>query len=190
MRTSTSSTELPELEGPTAVSSLPELLEIGAIVRPHGLRGELKFRPHFEGSRALFEVEEVQLRSPSGQLRTVPIEAVRGTAKEPILSLVGVQDRDQAEALRGYAVLVPRTQMPALEPGEYYLVDVVGCEVFLGEARVGVVSEVRPDPSVDTLVIERPDGTRVEQPLLDTWVARVDTSARRVELSSDDGLID
>ncbi len=168
----------------------PALIEIGTITKPHGLRGELKFHPFFEESRALFAVRDVVLRAANGSSRPARVEAVRGTSKEPILQLEGVNGRDQAEALRGLIVLAPREQLPALEPGEYYLVDVVGCRVELGGTALGRVIEVRPDPSVDTLVIERPDGSLVEQPLLDSWVQRVDIEARLVELSSDDGLID
>lgn len=171
-----------------------KLLEIGTITRPHGLRGELKVHPFFEGSQSLWEVRELVLRSPQGVERNVPIEAVRGTQKEPILALRGVTDRNEAEALRGHVLLAARDQLTPLEPGEYYLVDLVGCEVRVAGRKLGMIVEVRPDPSVDTLVIERSeaDGAKglVEQPLLDTWVERVDVAARLVELSSEDGLID
>jgi ribosomal 30S subunit maturation factor RimM len=54
---------------------------------------------------------------------------------------------------------------------------------------LGRVRAVRPDPSVDTMVIETPSGETVEQPIGDAWVGAVDVAARRVELINDDGLI-
>src|SRR5690606_39102777 len=123
------------------------------------------------------------------------ITSVRATGKGVLLGLEGVTDCDGAEALRGYRLFVERAALPPLEPGEYYLADLVGCAVELsagaegGPRKIGVVRQVRPDPSVDTLVIEAPDGGLVEQPLGDSWVASVDVASRRVELSNEDGLI-
>ena len=55
---------------------------------------------------------------------------------------------------------------------------------------VGEVVSVEVNPSVDSLVIRCPDGKLVEQALLPAFVARIDASARRIELSSRDGLIE
>lgn len=165
-------------------------LWIGSIARPHGVRGELKVKLFFEESVALDGAERVTLRSPKGVLRECVVEAVRGTRKAPILALAEVRSREDAEAVRDHEVLVERASLPPLEPGEYYLVDVVGCEVFVKEKRFGRVVAVRPDPSVDTLVIEDDAKKRFEQPLLEHFVERVDVGARRVELASEDGLID
>lgn len=165
-------------------------LWVGKIARPHGVHGELKVRLFFEESVALDSTERVTLRSPKGALRECAVEAVRGTRKAPILALVEVRSREDAEALRDYDVLVERSALPPLEPGEYYLADVVGCDVFVSDRRIARVVAVRPDPSVDTLVLEDEAGKRFEQPLLDHFVARVDVGGRRVELASEDGLID
>jgi ribosomal 30S subunit maturation factor RimM len=76
-----------------------------------------------------------------------------------------------------------------LAAGEYYLSDLVGAEVVAPDGVVGKVVELGLHPSVDTLIIETADGTRVEQPMVETWVKSVDTTGGRVELSSRDGLI-
>ncbi len=185
-----------EEEARPATPSSPEApLEIGAILRPHGLRGEVKVKLHYAESDALHHVEHVLLESPRGQRSQRRIAAVRGTGKGLLLHLDGVDDCDGAEALRGHRLLVERAALPPLEPGEYYLADLVGCTVHVaasdsGEGRViGVVRQVRPDPSVDTLVIEDPEGRLLEQPIGDAWVASVDVGSRRVELSTEDGLI-
>lgn len=150
---------------------------------------------HFAESDALHRVDAVLLESPRGERTSRRIASVRATGKGVLLGLDGVTNCDGAEALRGYRLLVERSALPPLEPGEYYLADLVGCAVELREGAsggrrvIGVVRQVRPDPSVDTLVIEAPDGSLVEQPLGEAWVASVDVAARRVELSSEDGLI-
>ena len=63
-----------------------------------------------------------------------------------VAQLAGIADRDQAEALRGYAVQAPRGSFPAPKEDEYYWVDLIGCSLYTsaaGEpALIGVVDEV------------------------------------------------
>jgi ribosomal 30S subunit maturation factor RimM len=87
-------------------------------------------------------------------------------------------------------VRVRRELLPQLGAGEYYLCDLIGADVDSPEGPVGRVVEVQMYPSVDAIVIEAADGSRFEQPLLDEWLGRVDVAARRVSLSSRDGLIE
>lgn len=173
----------------------PAPLELGVILKPHGLRGEVKVKLHFAGSDSFDHARHVLLVAPDGKRSTRRVLSVRPTGKAILLGLEGVDDCNAAEALRGSRLLVERSELPPLEPGEYYLADLVGCRVELTEAGggprlIGVVKQVRPDPSVDTLVIEKPDGTTVEQPLGDAWVGAVDVAARHIELLNEDGLIE
>jgi ribosomal 30S subunit maturation factor RimM len=48
---------------------------------------------------------------------------------------------------------------------------------------------VRPDPSVDTMILTMNDGSRAEVPIVDAWVGEVDTTDRTVKLLNDDGII-
>lgn len=165
-------------------------LKIGAVTRPHGVRGELKARLFNEESSALWDVRHVILEGPKGDARRCEIRSVRGSAKGPILDLDGVQGRDAADALRGYTIWVERTALEPLKEGEYYLVDMIGCDVLLDGKLYAKVIDVRPDPSVDTMVVELPSGKRAEVPIVAAWVGAVDVKARRVELLSEDGAIE
>ncbi|HWO14546.1 MAG TPA: ribosome maturation factor RimM, partial [Polyangiaceae bacterium] len=110
--------------------------------------------------------------------------------KGVLLRLEGIDDRDAADARRGYAVRVSRDVLPRLAQGEYYLCDLVGASVVAPDGVVGTVVEVQMYPSVDALVIDAGEGNSFEQPLLDEWIAKVDVESRRVELVSRDGLIE
>jgi 16S rRNA processing protein RimM len=165
-------------------------IRIGRVVRAHGVSGELEVRPDWEQSRGLLEAREVVLESESGEREALVVRTSRMTPKGVLLSLVGIVDRDAAEARRGFAVHVRREILPTLAEGEYYLCDLIGASVECPEGPVGRVVEVQMYPSVDAVVIEAEDGARFEQPLLDEWIARVELQARRVELVSRDGLIE
>ena len=165
-------------------------LKIGAITRPHGVRGELKVRLFNEESSALWDVAHIVLEGPKGDARRHEVKSVRGSAKAPILDLEGVHGRDAADALRGYTIWVERGSLEPLEAGEYYLIDMIGCDVLLKGALYAKVVDVRPDPSVDTMVIQLRSGKRAEVPIVGAWVGGVDVKDRTVELLSEDGVIE
>jgi 16S rRNA processing protein RimM len=159
------------------------------VARPHGVRGELKVHLHFEDSTALAECESVVVEPVHGKAERHTVESLRGSAKGPILALRGVIGREAADALRGAKLWVERSAVAPLAPGEYFLVDLVGCEVEFEGEIIATVTGVRPDPSVDTMVVEMKDTTAAEIPILDVWVENVDTDKKRVQLHSLDGII-
>lgn len=173
----------------TAKSS-PPLIEIGRVARAHGVRGEVRVALHWEHSDSLSHVDEVVLTAKGKTLGTFEVRAARPVDRAVLLTLVGVHDRDRAEALRGALVSVARDQLPPLEDGEYYLCDLVGASVISPNGMVGEVVEVRMHPSVDTLVVRAPDGVLWEQALAEPWIVAVDAKNGRVELASADGLVE
>jgi len=106
-----------------------------------------------------------------------------------LVKLHGVDDRNAAEALHGASVSVPRAVLPALEPGEYYLADLVGAKLTGPEGVVGEVTAVVSHPTVDVVLVRLPDGKTVEQALSPPWLSHVDVAARLIVLHSLDGLM-
>jgi len=176
------------LTGPTSAG----LLAIGRVARAHGLKGELRVELFFDGSDALEQVEELWLsqkaETPDGGKRHV-VEWARAVPKAYLVKLEGVTERNGAEALKGTTVWVAREALPETDDSEYYLVDLIGAKVVGPEGDVGTVVEIATHPSIDAIVIELPDGKRVEQPLIDDWIARVSVADKLIELSTLDGLI-
>ena len=169
--------------------STPRLIEVGRVAKAHGVRGEIKVALHWEHSDSLSHAEEVVLTA-KGEGRTFGVRSVRPADRAVLMSLVGIEDRDRAESLRGATVSVAREALPPLEDGEYYLCDLVGVSVVSPNGPVGEVVEVRVHPSVDTLVVRAPDGRLLEQPIAEPWILAVDIANSRVELASEDGLVE
>ena len=167
-----------------------EAIRIGYVVRANGLRGELEMRLDWSDSRALSDASEIILTSREGATQRHVIQHTRKTNKGMVVQLRGVQDRNAAEAQLGATVSVQRSLLPPLAEGEYYLCDLVGLAVSTPEGSLGRVVDVQMYPSVDAVVIETPAGKRVEQPLLDEWLERVDLPGRHIWLRSSAGLIE
>ncbi len=165
------------------------LVELGRIGRPHGLKGELKVHPHWVGGSALGEARALFVGIEGEEPRLMKVEAARAAGKTVLLKLEGVDDRDAAAEYTGGRVAVERATLPEPEPDEFYLVDLLGCEVVGPEGTIGEVVEIRTHPTIDTMLIRSAEGQVHEHPIGEQWLEDVDLDQARVTLVSTDGLI-
>ena len=104
-----------------------------------------------------------------------------GTTERPILRFEGASSREDAEALRGAELTVPRSD-DMLEEGEFWARDLEGCAVFDGDVPVGFVRRMSALPSVEVLEVDRPDGSELLVPMVRDCVRSVDIEARRIDV--------
>lgn len=164
-------------------------MELGVLGRPHGVRGAIHVRLHNPDSDAFDTLKRLFVETERGGREELRIATIEARPKSWVLTFQGHTTREQAEALTGRRVFALRSELPALAPGEYYLMDLIGCRVYLGAEELGRVSAVRGDPTVDTMIIELTDGTVVEQPILPVWVQDVRVAEGRVELANTEGFV-
>ena len=75
--------------------------------------------------------------------------------------LSGIATKEQADALRGVRLYVPRTRLPGLPDDEFYHADLIGLEVFdTGGTPLGRVHAVLNHGATDLLEIHAPAGPR------------------------------
>jgi 16S rRNA processing protein RimM len=157
-------------------------IELGVVTRPHGVTGELRVHVFNPESTLLRELGEVFLiGDEDDEPALVEVTSTRPGPKCLLMRLADVSSREDAEALRGYQLCVPRSALPDLEEGEFYHADLLGLEAFEGSARVGKVTEVIDYPSVECLKIEV-EGGFLEVPMLPQWLERVDIEGGKVVL--------
>jgi 16S rRNA processing protein RimM len=162
---------------------------LAEVMRPHGVRGEIRLRPFNRDSDLLLEVDEVLVRFPEGDEQEVSLDAARRANDAILAKLHSVDDRDRAAELRGAVVCVRRRDFPPLEAGEFYACDVEGARVVVDVQDLGTVTELRTYPSVDVLVVAASDGGKPwEVPLVDAYVKHVDVEAGLVTLATIEGL--
>lgn len=171
-----------------AESAERETLEVGRVSKAHGILGEVRITPHWESSDSLAHAQQIWL-SLNGSQVVWDVERARVVPRAYLVKLRGIDDRNAAEALHGATVSVRREALPPLEPGEYYLVDLIGARVDGPEGEVGEVVSVASHPTVDVIVLRLRDGRSAEQALSAPWLESVDVAARRIVLSSLDGLM-
>lgn len=92
-----------------------------------------------------------------------------------------IADRNVAESLIGCEIQVHRSELPAIEPGEYYWADLIGLQVqSLQGAALGVVTEVFSNGAQDVLVMKDADVERMIPFVQDAIIKSVDMVQRRI----------
>ena len=163
-----------------------DYIALAEVARPHGVRGELKLRVYNPDSDLLQRQRSLRLVSPSGDVRSVELRQFRSLPGGDLLArMVGVDDREAAEALRGWRFEVSRDAlMPTKDVDEFYVVDLQGCVAYLDGEPLGKVVEVLQYPTCDVLVVDR-DGNRkhrLEIPFLAPYVGEVSVAGQTVQI--------
>jgi 16S rRNA processing protein RimM len=167
---------------------------LAEVMRPHGVRGELRLRPFNRDSDLLLELDEVRVCYRDGEPKEVGIDSVRRANDAILMKLCSVDDRDRAEDLRGALICARRRDFPPLGAGEFYVCDVEGALVVFdeGEGRtseLGRVRALRSYPTTDVLEVESGDGGRPwEVPLVDAVIRSIDVEASTVTLWTLEGV--
>ena len=133
---------------------------LAAVTGAHGVTGEVRLKLFGEGVDAL-----KAHRAFNGGALT--LARLRDDGKGgAIARFVEVADRTAAEALRGTALMVPRSELPPLGEGEYYHADLLGLPAIstTGEA-LGTVVAIDNFGAGDVIEIERPDKKRFMVPM-------------------------
>jgi 16S rRNA processing protein RimM len=166
----------------------PDTLLVGKLGRPHGLAGEVVLHAYNTQGTGLDGVAAVILEL-DGKRSERTVRAARRTAAGWLLHLGGVDSREAAAALTHAEVRVPRSALPPLGAGEYFVEDVVGCSVVLEDGRaVGVVDSVFWNGAHDVMVVVG-EGTPAPErlvPLVPTFVRDVDAAGRRLVIAWED----
>ena len=152
-----------------------EYLQIGEIVRPQGIRGEVKLRAMTEDMSRYARLESVFLKK-NGQMEEKKVLKGRSYDGFAFLQLEGVNDRDAAEALRGAEVYVDRRHAIKLGADENFVCELIGLRAVdeTGET-IGTLRDVlKPNAVCGVLMI----------PALKRVVKTVDVDAGVMTLDS------
>jgi 16S rRNA processing protein RimM len=167
-----------------------EVLAIGRIGRPRGVRGETFVEPWTDDPRERFAAGSVLSTEPAqrGPLTVAEMSLAGGKL---VVRFEGVDDRGQAEALRGTQLVIPATARPVLaDPDDFYDTDLIGLTArTVAGAELGAVIEVLHAGGADYLVLDIA-GTERLVPFVRAIVPTVDLAGGFVLIDPPDGLFD
>jgi 16S rRNA processing protein RimM len=162
---------------------------VGRIGRPHGIRGEVTVETRTDEPEERFAPSAVLfVDTPAGSL---VVSRTHWHSGRLLVTFLGVEDRNGAEALRGLLLHVDRDvdEVPD-DPEEFYDSSLVGCLVeMMDGTAIGEVADVAHLPSQDLLVVVSGEH-EVLVPFIAEFVPSVDVAGRRIVIDPPPGLLD
>jgi 16S rRNA processing protein RimM len=176
---------LPEPES-GGVVPLTDLVVLGKIVGPYGLRGAVKVHPFADDPLAWAKLPYWWLGRDGDApelWRQTRVLRCKAHGESLVAELACLVDRNASEAVHGVLVGVPRAALPAAAEGEYYWADLVGLDVknIRGESLGRVLGLIETPANT---VLRIGDDVRAEQllPFVATVVIDVDLAERTVRV--------
>lgn len=165
-------------------------LEIGRVLKPHGVRGEVKVFPLTDDPKRFTRLERVYGRKDNDR-QVLHIETVRVPKADLVLvKFKDISTPEQADLLRNIVLEIPRSEAPPLPKGKVYFGDVIGMEVRRTDTRehVGTVRSI-VSAGNDLLEVETRTGELLI-PWVEALVEKIDTEARTVWVVPLPGLLE
>jgi 16S rRNA processing protein RimM len=189
--------------------SPPAWIVLAHLLRPQGRKGEVlaelftDFPERFQDQRRVFlaapafEGEEAEARPAEVVAFWLPVGKNEGRV---VLQFAGIDTISDAESIAGQDVLIPREERLPLDDESVYISELIGCSVYDGPLRVGVVEDVRfamtadggrrLDDAAPLLVVTSSERDEILIPFAKAFLVAVDTEAKLIEMTLPAGLVE
>ena len=161
-------------------------VKVGRISGLHGIRGWIRIFSHTEPRENILQYRPWYLQAPDGP-EAVEVVTGRRHGKGVIAKLAGWDDRDCAARMVGLDIAVYRSQLPAIESGEFYWTDLVGLSVrTTNGVDLGTVDHLIETGANDVLVVKG-ERERLIPFVKESVIRAVDLSQGSIEVDWDPG---
>lgn len=151
-------------------------LTIGKVLKPRGLKGELKIELYASDSAWFSHLKRLKIDGIEYGIDRISPEGAIG-----YVSLEGIDTVEKAEALRGKLITANRNDLPKLPDGKYYIVDMIGLDVVVSGEVVGEVCDVLQYGSADVYVVKN-GANSFSFPAISGLVKQVDLDLGKIVL--------
>ena len=164
-------------------------LEIGQIVNTFGIKGMVKVKPFTDDIRRFDELKTVYVEKNSTKTE-YEIEEVKYHKDMVLIKFKGIDKVEQAEMLRNSYLTVSRDSVEKLEEGRYYIVDLLGLEVYTDEqVLLGTLEDIFNTGSNDIYVVKDKQGKQILLPAIQDVVKQIDIENKKIIVHLLPGLI-
>ena len=167
--------------GSPSTDPLDGYIVLGTIVRPHGLKGEVKIDLSCSGIDRLKSCKTLRLVKNGKELKRVTvIRAFEHNDGDAVVRFKEVEGPEEAETLRGVLVAVLSEDREELPEDAFYIDDLMGLEVVSVKGRsYGIVDEVM-DGLANAVLVAKIGAKETLIPVLKSMVRSVDLKARKI----------
>jgi 16S rRNA processing protein RimM len=164
-------------------------VSIGKFVRSFGRKGELKVNFFLEHSQKQYFFSKIFFRN-KGIFGEYIVEHIRPFKDYFLVKIKGISSITQAEEIAGVEIFLPKENLQPLDKDNYYLFQLVGCEVLTKEGKkIGVVEDVQFIKENELLVVRKSDREFLI-PFSKSLCLRIDLEDRCIVIDPPDGLLE
>jgi len=170
----------------------PDYLLLGKVLRPHGVRGELKVSILTDYPERLRELDAIFIGSGVDDPAATPyhIQAVRFHQGYALIKFKEVPDRNAAERFRELFVMIDTANAVPLEENEFYLYQLIGLNVQTDSGQpLGTIAEVLETGANDVYVLQSDQYGELLIPAHDETIIKIDFKTEIVTVKLPDGLL-
>ena len=165
-----------------------DLLPIGRVVKPHGVKGKIKVNYFGEDLNHFPLYREVFIKDHVGRLQAYDILEVVPQPPRLILRLKGIERIEEVEPLVGGEIFIEKRSLPDLKEGEHYWFEILGMVVETEKGkRIGRVKEIFPTGANDVYVVEGKRG-EIFLPATEEVIQSIDIKKGRMKVIRMEGL--
>ena len=168
---------------------MTKYLEIGQIVNTFGVKGMMKIVPFTDDVRRIDNLETIYIEE-QGVKKEYRIEEVKYHKNLVLLKLNGIDTMDSAEELKQCYIYIDREKEEPLEEGIYYIVDLIGLEVYTDDGNLlGNVEDIYNTGSNDIYVVKNKEKKEILLPGIADVIKKVDLENKKIIVHLIPGLI-
>lgn len=168
---------------------MQEYLEIGQIVNTFGIKGMVKVKPFTDDITRFDRLEKVYVETHKSK-KQYEIEEVKYHKDMVLIKFKGIDKIEEAEFLKNAYLKVNRKDEPELEEGTYYIVDLLGLDVYSDEGNLlGKLDDIFNNGSTDIYVVKNELGKQLLLPAISDVIKEINLEEEKIVVHILKGLI-
>ena len=168
--------------------SLESLIYVGEVIKPHGVKGYLKFFLYNENSNILLDNQVIYLEDKVNKLK-LEIEDINFVSSIPLIKFIDIDSREEASRYRKFKIALPKNDFKQNNE-ELYLFDFIDCNLYFDENYIGVVKNVVTFSGNDLLLVKSNDGKEHYVPINKELIKFFDIEDRKLVMKTIEGILD
>ena len=165
-----------------------DYIPIGKIVKPHGIKGFLKFLLYNEDSSMLLDRDFLIIKKNLESIK-LNIEKLNLNSTSLLVKFFDIDNRSNAENYRDYEICMPRSEL-VQNKDDLFLIDLVGCDLYFDNNKVGLVLDVISYSGNDLLKISDADNKEHLIPIKKELIKLFDIEGRKLVMKTIEGILD
>ena len=169
---------------------MEQYLRVGVITNSHGIKGEVKVFPTTDDIKRFDYLEEAVIDTGKEYIN-VNVTGVKYFKNMVILKFKQYDNINDILKFKGLDLLVSRENAIPLGEDEYFIVDLIGCNVVDEEKNyIGELVDVMETGANGVYVVKTPEGREVLFPVIEQCVLNKDIENKTITFNVMKGLMD